>query len=113
MTTEKQFAANRQNAKNSTGPRTEHGKRRSRRNAFRHGLAAETVIDVLEDRADYDAFALRIKADYRPRTNFEIELVSRLVSHLWRLRRAVVIETGLFEIHAQILQKRRSDQHRN
>jgi hypothetical protein len=106
MTTEKQFAANRQNAKNSTGPRSEHGKRRSRRNAFRHGLAAETVIDVLEDPADYKALASRINADYRPRTNFELELVARLVSLLWRLRRAVAIEGGLFEIQAQALRKR-------
>ena len=82
MSTEKQIAANRLNAKSSTGPRTEHGKRRSRRNAFRHGLTAETVIDVLEDQADYKALASRIKADYRPRSNFELELVARLVSLL-------------------------------
>ena len=50
MTTEKQIAANRENAKKSTGPRTLDGKRKSRRNAVRHGLTAETVIDVLEDR---------------------------------------------------------------
>jgi hypothetical protein len=106
MTTEKQFAANRQNAKNSTGPRSEHGKRRSRRNAFRHGLAAETVIDLLEDPADYKALASRINADYRPRTNFELELVARLVSLLWRLRRAVAIESGLFAVQARVLRKR-------
>ena len=60
MTTDKQIAANRQNAKNSTGPRTERGKRRSRRNAIRHGLTAETVIDVLEDPAEYEALAAAI-----------------------------------------------------
>ena len=98
MATEKQIAANRQNAKSSTGPRTEYGKRRSRRNAMRHGLTAETVIDVLEDPAGYKALQRAIYADYRPRSNFELQLVGRLVSLLWRLRRAVAIESGLLSI---------------
>jgi len=101
MATEKQVAANRQNAKNSTGPRTEAGKRRSRRNALRHGLTAETVIGVHEDAAAYRALQRAVNADYRPQTNFETELIGRLVSLLWRLRRAVAIESGLLNIHAQ------------
>jgi hypothetical protein len=51
-----QIEANRRNALRSTGPKTEAGKRRSRRNAIRHGLTAETVIEVLEDPEDYKAF---------------------------------------------------------
>ncbi len=108
MTTEKQFAANRQNAKNSTGPRTENGKRRSRRNPVRHGLTAETVIDVLENAADYDALAAAINADYRPGTNFELELIARLASLLWRLRRTVAIESGLISIEAKSSRKQNS-----
>lgn len=38
MTTERQQAANKANAKASTGPRTEAGKKRSAKNARRHGL---------------------------------------------------------------------------
>jgi hypothetical protein len=105
MATEKQIAANRENARSSTGPRTEHGKRRSRRNAVRHGLTAETVIDVLEDSAAYKALQRAIYADYRPRTNFELELVARLVSLLWRLRRAVAIETGILTIQAEAIKR--------
>jgi hypothetical protein len=99
MATDKQIVANRQNAKYSTGPRTEYGKRRSRRNAVRHGLSAETLIDVHEDPIAYRTLERAINADYRPRTNFELELVARLVSLLWRLRRAVAIESGLLDIH--------------
>jgi hypothetical protein len=98
MATDKQILANRENAKSSSGVRTERGKRRSRCNAFRHGLTAETIIDVLESAADYEAFATAINADYRPSTNFELELVARLVSLLWRLRRAIAIESGLIGI---------------
>ena len=53
MASDRQIAAKRLNAKKSTGPKTEDGKHRSRRNAIRHGLSAETVIDVIEDRADW------------------------------------------------------------
>ena len=55
----------------------------------------------------------RINADYRPRTNFELELVARLVSLLWRLRRAVAIESGLFDIQAQVLRKRSASERRD
>ena len=43
MTSLKQQAANRANAQRSTGPRSSAGKSRSRRNAFRHGLAIPTA----------------------------------------------------------------------
>jgi hypothetical protein len=106
MAAEKQIAANRQNAQKSTGPQTEHGKRKSRRNAVRHGLTAETVIDVIEEAADYEALAAAINADFRPATNFELELIARLISLLWRLRRTTAIESGLLGL--EVLRSRRS-----
>jgi hypothetical protein len=103
MATDKQIIANQKNARYSTGPKTESGKRRSRRNAIRHGLTAETVIDILEDPADYRAFERAIKSDYSPQTAIEGQLVTRLASLLWRLRRAVAIESGLLSIQAGII----------
>src|SRR3954454_23896741 len=111
MTTFKQIEANRRNARRSTGPTTAEGKLRSRRNAVRHGLTAETVIGALEDAEDYKAFEAAVIADYDAHTAVERELVLRLASLLWRLRRASAIETGLFEIHARELlelQRRRN-----
>src|SRR4051812_30299528 len=104
MTSFKQFEANRLNARKSTGPRTDEGKRQSRQNARRHGLTAETVIAALEDAADYEAFEASIALDHQPRTATERELVSRLASVLWRLRRSTAIETGLFQIQGELMQ---------
>jgi hypothetical protein len=39
MTSDRKIAANRSNAKKSTGPRSNAGREASRRNALRHGLA--------------------------------------------------------------------------
>jgi hypothetical protein len=103
MTSVKQFEANRRNSLKSTGPKTEAGKQASRCNAIRHGLTAETVISALEDAEDYKAFELAITADYDAQSAVERELVLRLASLLWRLRRATTIETGLFEIQADHL----------
>ena len=103
MTTYRQIEANRRNAQKSTGPVTEDGKRRSRCNAVRHGLTAETVIGALEDAEDYRGFEAAIMGDYDAQSAVERELVLRLASLLWRLRRATTIETGLFEMQADQL----------
>ena len=103
MTTFKQIEANRRNALKSTGPTSAQGKQRSRANAVRHGLTAETVIGALEDAEDYKAFEATIIADYDAQSAVERELVLRLASLLWRLRRATTMETGLFEFQADHL----------
>src|SRR5262245_57992522 len=107
MTSYRQIEANRRNALRSTGPKTEAGKQQSRRNAFRHGLTAETIIGSLEDAEDYSAFEALIIADYDAQSAVERELVLRLASLLWRLRRATLMETGLFEIQADQLREYR------
>jgi hypothetical protein len=103
MTSLRQIKANRCNAQLGTGPVTEGGKKRSRQNAVRHGLTAETVIDALEDAEDYAAFEMAVTGDYDAELTVERELVLRLASLLWRLRRATAIESGLFKIQARHL----------
>ena len=59
----------------------------------------------------YAAFEMTITADYDAQTAVEPELVLRLASLLWRLRRATTIESGLFKIQAkQLLQFRQRRQ---
>src|SRR5450432_3312862 len=103
MSSFRQIEANRRNARLSTGLVTEEGKKRSRQNGVRHGLTSETVIDALEDAEDYTAFEMAVTADYDAQSAVERELVLRLASLLWRLRRATAIESGLFKIQARHL----------
>src|SRR5262245_33939099 len=98
MTSLKQIEANRRNALKSTGPRSPEGKQRASRNALRHGLTAETVLEPLEDPEDYKLFEEAIAAEYDGESAVERELVLRLASLLWRLRRATSIEAALFEL---------------
>ena len=105
----RQIEANRLNALKSTGPRTPEGKRRSRCNAVRHGLTAETVIAGLEDSEDYEAFESVVISNYNAEWAVERELVLRLASVLWRLRRASGIETALFE---SVTENSRKHEHR-
>jgi hypothetical protein len=102
MTSFRQIEANRRNARKSTGPVTQEGKQHSRCNALRHGLTAETVIGALEDAEDYKAFEAAVAAGFDAETAVERELVLRLASLLWRLRRATAIDTGLFETQRQL-----------
>jgi hypothetical protein len=46
MATDRQIAANRRNARRSTGPRSRAGRKRSSRNSFRHGLAAGVITNA-------------------------------------------------------------------
>ena len=92
MTSLRQIEANRHNALKSTGPTTPEGKERSRCNAVRHGLTAETVIAVLESSEDYETFEATVISDYAAETAVERQLVVRLASVLWRLRRATSIK---------------------
>ena len=101
MTSLQQIESNRRNAQKSTGPKTPNGKARASQNAVRHGLTAETVIGPLEDPADYRAFEQAVTTAYDAETAVERELVLRLASLLWRLRRATSVETGLLEMQCE------------
>jgi len=108
MSSPRQIEANRLNALKSTGPVSANGKHVSRRNALRHGFTAQTVLEPLENPEEYRIFEAAILSEYLPQTPVEQELVHRLASLFWRLRRATSIETGLFRMQGEILRAFRS-----
>ena len=85
---EKQLAANRANAKKSTGPRTTEGKNRSAQNARRHQVTAQTLIMTEEDRKAHDAFVARMTGELAPVGEMETFLASNIAEEAWRLNHA-------------------------
>src|SRR5436190_22767196 len=68
----------------------------------------ETVVEPLENPEEYRAFEDAIVSEYLPQTPVEQELVHRLASLFWRLRRATSIETRLLRMQSEILHAFRS-----
>ena len=62
MASERQIAANRLNARKSTGPRSRAGKRRASGNAYRHGLASSRNLNAVTAR-QRDQLAREIAGD--------------------------------------------------
>jgi len=73
----KRAAANRRNAQLSTGPRTEEGKNRSRRNALKHGVLAYALLitegEGAEDRAEFDELLGGLRRDLAPVGTLELK----------------------------------------
>ena len=95
MTTPAKRAANRQNAKKSTGPKTTEGKAIASRNATRHGLLAQGVILDTEDAHLFVERRDAMRAHLDPVGELEEVLVERIVMCAWRLRRLGHIEASV------------------
>ena len=91
------LAANRENARRSTGPRTPAGKRRSRWNATQHGLFSKYAVidtDVLkESREEFDGLHAALRRDLKPKGTAEELLVERIATIYWRHARLLRFES--------------------
>ncbi len=90
MASAAQIAANQQNAKKSTGPRTVEGKRRSSGNALTFGLFANDIRQYFseEDRIRYDDF-IKIHSDaFLPKGPTEDWLANKIAETMFLLDRA-------------------------
>jgi hypothetical protein len=97
MTTPRQIAANRANAKRSTGPRTEHGKARSRMNAWKHGVTAENIVIFVEKADDFDGLRAELWEEWKPQPGLESCHVDYLATQCWRLRRVPLYEAAAID----------------
>ncbi len=114
MTTNAQIKANRNNAKKSTGPRTEEGKTRASKNALKHGLLARDTVLPGENPAEFDRQLSALEADIQPANSLEFELVRQIADSQWRMRRLTRLETGFLaaalDETRRYMEKRRPDE---
>jgi hypothetical protein len=95
----KRLEANRRNAQLSTGPRTEEGKARSRRNSLKHGVLASALLitegEGAEDAVEFEELLCSLREDLNPVGAVEGMLVERMAVCCWRQKRALRCEAAL------------------
>jgi hypothetical protein len=98
MATKKQTAANRRNARKSTGPKTTHGKAASSANALVHGLRARKVVMMEdEDPQEFSKLLAGLQNQYQPQTQTEQDLVDQAALAQWKMARTEVFEDKCYK----------------
>jgi hypothetical protein len=109
MSTEAQIAANRANAEQSTGPKTEEGKAASSQNRTSHGLSYVNAYFFLlpwESSFAYEHLLMDFRNEHSPMTRTEDALVERMAQHHWLRGRAEFFESRCFEEDGTVDEKR-------
>jgi hypothetical protein len=96
--TEAQLNARRENAKHSTGPRTDSGKKRSSLNAVRHGLTGQIIVHTPEDQEAFTKHCDGIRKDLDTVGALETNLAQAIAEDYWRLNRARALENSIFAL---------------
>ena len=92
----RKLEANRRNAQQSTGPRTQTGKKHSRRNALKHGILAVSLTPTEDESArDFHQLVSKLRGEYRPVGVLEDMLVQKIAVCWWRQKRALECEFTL------------------
>ena len=110
--TPQRLDAQRRNARQSTGPRSEAGKKRMRMNALQHGCdaAPENEAAVMralgEDPEKFEALKRELAAACAPGDALSHQLVDDLARLYWRRHRIERMETGLMRRVLEALEER-------
>jgi hypothetical protein len=98
--TDARTRANRQNARRSTGPTTEEGKRRSSLNALKHGAYAQRSVAIpsgvlAEDQVEIDDYVDGIVESLNPRTAAECRVAEQFAHLMLTAERVPRYEASL------------------
>ena len=102
MASQAQIAANREDAQQSTSPRTDAGKRRIASNALRHGLYSDTRINLFNEDHDFVKTLLTdLQGEYCHVTPTEYILVQQLATLQTRFLRVQTHYLALIDNQAE------------
>ena len=93
---------NRENAKKSTGPKTEAGKERVRFNAMRHGLTGQVVILPTDDLVAYQKHSQEMLDSLSPKGALETKIAQTISDTLWQMNRSQAYHDQILASHALI-----------
>ncbi len=95
MTTQKQIEANRENAKHSTGPKSEEGRKVVAQNALKHGVFSKQILLEGEPQKEFEALRLEFYEQFQPQGLLEQLFCERALAAAWRLSRVTQMESML------------------
>ncbi len=98
----------RANGAKSRGPITEEGRKKSSKNAFKHGLNARTPVLFNETDDEHAALLDSYVQDLQPVGTAEMAAVIDMVDAKWRQRRLLNIESEMFQ-RQMVKQKKEVD----
>lgn len=110
MVSEKQLAANRRNARKSTGPKSPEAKARVAQNSTTHGIFCRHLVLKGESKEEFVEFRELLLHSLSPQDLLELALVDQIVSIAWRLRRVQEAEQIQHDARASEIKDRAEDE---
>jgi hypothetical protein len=96
----------------STGPRTQHGKERSKHNALTHGIFSKVAVLKSESQAEFDTLLKKLREDRKPHGVLEVLLVDKLAVLFWRFRRFLTAEGAEIQVGSDFAQWDKNERYR-
>ena len=93
-TSQKKIDANRENAKRSTGPKTERGKKNSRGNAIKHGILTKEAL-LTDEKEEFLVVLAALRLEHMPASLTQELLVEMLAMRFIRQGRIYACQVGV------------------
>jgi hypothetical protein len=97
LISDKQQEANRQNARQSTGPKTSAGKAAVRFNALTWSLRARSLMITGDDPAEYQQLWDDLEAEWKPQTHTQRYYMEQMCTSQWLLTRMACSESRVHD----------------